>query len=174
MVFSSRFKTLFSCTAGFLFLGFQLQVIADNQDDALTLLQVTNAATRFDQAAASQTAAIVRTFASIVNMSSNVILPEPVRLEISSCYLEEFAWSRFESGFAQIFAANLSAEELALLIDFFSARSIPPPQIDQFRQLITKASAIELQAADLMFAQTESCDRNSVQIIRRYLAENAN
>ena len=165
-------KAVVACLYGLLFLA--PQVYADNQDEARKLLRVTNVAERFEQATAMQTAAIVRTFASIVNMSSDVILPLEIRRQISACYQEEFAWSRFESGFAEIFAANMSADELTLLIDFYSARSIPPPRINQFKQLINKADAIELQASEFMFAQTESCDRNSLHIIRAFLTEDAN
>lgn len=143
---------------------------ADKLDDAYRLLRITEVASEFEQAARQQTRNVIRTYSSIVAMSTDQQLPESIKQEIARCYLETFAWEKFEPGIASIFADNLSAIELTLMIDFFSDKSVPPPMIGQFKALIARASIIEQMAIDYMFSQTEGCDAQNVDLILQFLS----
>jgi len=143
---------------------------ADKLDDAYRLLRITEVAREFEQATHQQSRNVIRTYSSIVAMSTDRELPDSIKQEISRCYLETFAWEKFEPGIATIFADNLSATELKLMIDFFSDKSVPPPMIGQFKALIARADAIEQLAIDYMFSQTEGCDNQNVNLILDFLS----
>lgn len=143
---------------------------ADNLEEAHRLLKATSIAEDYEQASRDLAAEIVRTYASIIASATDVRLPLSLQRQIAGCYAANFAWERFENGIAQIFADNMSTEELALLIDFFSDRSIPPPSIGQFRVLIAKADIIEQLAVDFIFRNSEGCDEKNVALILAFLA----
>jgi hypothetical protein len=143
---------------------------ADELDDAYRLLRITEVAREFEQATHQQTRNVIRTYDSIVAMSTDRELPDSIKQQISACYLETYAWEKFEPGIAAIFADNLSRAELKLMIDFFSDKSVPPPKIEQFKALIARADAIEQMAIDYMFSQTEGCDEQNVRLILNFLA----
>lgn len=103
----------------------RLPAHADNQADARRLLRISAVAQGFAEAARQQTETIISTYASIVAESTDTELPDSLKAQIAQCYEETFAWERFEPGIVAIFADNLSQEELTLLIDFFSDRSVP-------------------------------------------------
>lgn len=142
---------------------------ADELDDAYRLLRITEVAREFEQATHQQTRNVIRTYDSIVAMSTDRKLPDSIKQQISACYLETYAWEKFEPGIAAIFADNLSRAELKLMIDFFSDRSVPPPKIEQFKALIARADAIEQMAIDYMFSQTDGCDEQNVRLIMNFL-----
>ena len=144
---------------------------ADNLDDAYRLLRITEVAREFEQATYQQTRNVIRTYSSIVAMSTDQELPDSIKQEISRCYLETYTWEKFEPGIAAIFADNLSTTELKLMIDFFSDKSVPPPMIEQFKTLIARADAIEQLAIDYMFSQTEGCDEQNVNLILKFLSD---
>ncbi|MCB1672246.1 MAG: hypothetical protein R3F41_11820 [Gammaproteobacteria bacterium] len=143
---------------------------ADNQADARRLLRISAVAQGFAEAARQQTETIISTYASIVAESTDTELPDSLKAQIAQCYEETFAWERFEPGIVAIFADNLSQEELTLLIDFFSDRSVPPPLIGNFRELIARAEAIEQLATEYIFSHSESCDARNVDLILEFLA----
>ncbi len=144
---------------------------ADELDDAYRLLRITEVAREFEQATNQQTRNVIRTYASIVAMSTDRELPDSIKQQISNCYLETYAWEKFEPGIAAIFANNLSRAELKLMIDFFSDKSVPPPKIEQFKALIARADAIEQMAIDYMFSQTQGCDEQNVTLIMNFLSD---
>ena len=144
---------------------------ADKLDDAYRLLRITEVAREFEQATTQQTRNVIRTYSSIVAMSTDQELPDSIKQEISNCYLETYAWEKFEPGIAAIFADNLSRAELRLMIDFFSDKSVPPPMIGQFKALIARADAIEQLAIEYMFGQTEGCDEQNVNLILDFLSD---
>jgi hypothetical protein len=147
------------------------EVSADKLEDAYRLLRITSAGQNFEQATRRQTDAVIREYAIIVASSTNRELPEFIKREITRCYAEALAWDQVEPGFAAIFAENLSAAELRMLIDFLSDKSVPPPLIDQFREMVAKADAIEQLAIDFMFDNTDSCEVRSVNMILEYLGD---
>ncbi len=145
--------------------------LADNLADALRLLRVTEVGEDFHRATRQQTRNVIRTYSIIVAMSTDQELPDAIKQAISRCYEETFGWERFESGIATIFADNFTGEELNLLIDFFSDRSVPPPLIDKFKAVVARAETIEKLAVDYIFSQTQGCDAYNVNLILDYLAD---
>lgn len=142
---------------------------ADPLDDARRILRITNAREKFELAVTRQAAEIVRTYASIVVMATDVELPPAVRQEIERCYRQTYAWDNFAEGIARLFVESLEAAELRLLVDFYSDRSVPPPQIGRFRELIAKADGIEQRAIEYMFTASGGCEEKNVQLILSYL-----
>ena len=143
---------------------------ADKLGDAHRLLRITEVARDFEQATRHQTRNVIRTYSSIVATTTDQELPDTIKQEISSCYLETYAWEKFESGIANIFADNLSALELKLMLDFFSDKSVPPPMIGQFKALIARADEIEELAIDFMLNQTQGCEEQNVRLILNFLS----
>jgi hypothetical protein len=144
--------------------------VADKLSDAHRLLRITEIGEQFDITAKRQTSDILRTYSSIVVMSTDVTLPESLIQQISNCYSTTYTWKNFEPGIAQIFADNLSQLELRLLLDFFSDKSVPPTQIERFKNLRDKAGTIEQLAIDYMFSHSDGCDEQNVDLILAYLA----
>lgn len=142
----------------------------DTLSDARRLLQLTEVAREFELTTRQQANTVIRTYASIVAMSTQQQLPDTIKQEIARCYQQTYAWELFEPGIAEIFAANLSATELQLLIDFYSDKSVPPPMIGTFKALIARAEVIEQMAIDYIFDQTEGCDARNVELIVDFLA----
>ncbi|MBT8145457.1 MAG: DUF2059 domain-containing protein [Gammaproteobacteria bacterium] len=144
---------------------------ADKLNQAYRLLRITEVAREFEQATFQQARNVIRTYSSIVAMSTDQQLPNSIKQQISNCYLQTYAWEKFEPGIAAIFAEHLSEAELKLMIDFFSDKSVPPPMIGQFKELIARADAIEQLAIDYMFSQTEGCDEQNVNLILKFLSD---
>ena len=164
-------RGIFLASVGLLFCLLLTQVaVADKLGDAHRLLRITDVGEQFELTAKSQTLDILRTYSSIVVMTTDIQLPESVKQQISYCYFQTYIWDKFEPGIAKIFADNLSQIELRLLIDFFSDRSVPPTQIEQFKNLRTKAQTIEQLSIDYMFNHSEGCDEQNVELILTYLA----
>jgi hypothetical protein len=153
-----------------LFLALSPQTFGDPLSDARRLLQLTEAAREFELATRQQANTVIRTYASIVAMSTEQELPGSIKQEIARCYQQTYAWELFEPGIAEIFAANLSATELQLLIDFYNDKSVPPSQIDTFKALIARADVVEQMAIDYIFDQSEGCDARNVELILNFLA----
>jgi len=143
---------------------------ADKLDDAHRLLKITDIGEQFELTAKSQTSDILRTYSSIVVIATDINLPESVKQQISYCYFQTYTWDKFEPGIAKIFADNLSQIELRLLIDFFSDRSVPPTQIEQFKNLRKKAPTIEQLSIDFILNHSDGCDEHNVELILAYLA----
>ena len=133
-------------------------------------MKITSAGKNFEAVAERQSRDIVRTFDSIVYQSAATGLPENIRTAITDCYVQEFSWEKFASGVAAILADNLNEQELSLLLDFYQDRSVPPDQIDAFKDTLSKATAIQQQAIDYIFANSNDCLDYSSRLIRDYLA----
>ena len=156
---------------GLLLLFSQGTVRGDNLADAYTLLRTTEVAREFELAARHQAGNVIRTFSSIVATSTDYELPDSLQQEMLLCYEEAFAWHRFEPGIAMIFAQTLSAEELGLLIDFFNDKSVPPPMIETFRAVISRAEEIERLAMDYLVKQSADCEQANVALILKFLSD---
>ena len=145
-------------------------VHADAVRDANRLLRVTNMGSRFESTALQQTREIIRTYASIVNMSVDITLPQQIKNSIADCYAEVYAWEHFQAGIARILADNLSQKELRLLTDFYSDRGLPPMEIDTFKRIVAKADHIQRISADYIFANSDSCVQRDAELIQDYLS----
>ena len=145
-------------------------VLADKLDDARKLLKTTEIDEKFNLAAQSQTGDIIRTYASIVAMTTNVELTDSIKQQIISCYEQTYTWENFESGFVRIFAETFSELELNLLIDFFSDKSVSPTNIAQFKNLRDKAEIIEQETIEFMFTNSIGCDSRNVELIQAFVA----
>ncbi len=145
-------------------------VLADNLSDAHRLLRITDMGEKFKHTTQSQTADIVRTYSSIVVMTTDVTLPESIKRQIANCYYQTYTWEKFEPGIARIFADTLSQTELRILIDFFSDRSIPPAYIELFKNLRDKSGTIERLSIDYIVDHSEGCDKQNVSLILAFLA----
>ncbi|MCH7817018.1 MAG: hypothetical protein IIC60_10670 [Proteobacteria bacterium] len=143
---------------------------ADTNQAAKRLLRVTDIGRKFESMALQQTRDIIRTYASIVSMSVQVALPAQIKQDIAACYAEVYAWKNFAPGIAQILAENLSQKELQLLIDFYGNRSLPPMEIQTFKDILAKAGQIQQISADYIFAHSTSCVERDADLIRSYLA----
>lgn len=104
-------------------------------------------------------------------METGVELPNPIRAAIADCYAREYAWHKFERGFAAILSQHLSAVQIDLLIGFYRNQGIPPNQIQHFKDAIASASAIAASSADLIFTTSPGCVKQDAQLISRYLSE---
>ena len=104
-------------------------------------------------------------------MEAGVELPNPIRAAIADCYKREYAWHKFERGFAVILSQHLSAVQIDLLIGFYRNQGIPPNQIQRFKNAIASAGAIAANSADLIYTTSPGCVQQDSQLIRRYLFE---
>lgn len=102
-------------------------------------------------------------------MEAGVELPNPIRAAIADCYAREYAWHKFERGFAVILSQHLSAVQIDLLIGFYRNQGIPPNQIQRFKNAIASAGAIASNSADLIYTTSPGCVQQDSQLIRRYL-----
>ena len=104
-------------------------------------------------------------------MEKGVELPDLIRTAIANCYAREYAWHKFERGFAVILSQHLSAIQIDLLIGFYRNQGIPPNQIQHFKDAIASASAIAANSADLIYTTSPGCIQQDVQLISSYLSE---
>ena len=74
-------------------------------------------------------------------METGLELPNLIRNAIANCYAREYAWHKFERGFAVILSQHLSAVQIDLLIGFYRNQGIPPNGIQHFKDAIASASA---------------------------------
>lgn len=142
---------------------------ADALRDAKRLLRVTNISRQFESVVLQQTRDIVRSYSSIVSTMAKVSLPQRITRSIASCYIEMYTWEKFESGIAGILAGNLSQKELRLLIDFYSNRSLPPMEIQAFKDIIANAQQIQQLSADFIFENSSNCVERDAELIFTYL-----
>lgn len=156
-----------------MFLGSGSKLLADELRDASRLLVVTNMEHQFEAMTALQTRNIIRTYDSIVATSSDISLPQSIKNRIAACYADTYAWEKFEPGIARIFADNLSAKELRLLIDFYRSRGLPPTEIGTFKNTIAKAEEIKQLSAEYIFSQSDGCVEQDARLILDYLDESA-
>ena len=104
-------------------------------------------------------------------MEAGVELPNPIRAAIADCYAREYAWHKFERGFAVILSQHLTAVQIDLLIGFYRNQGIPPNQIQRFKKAIASAGAIAVNSADLIYTTRPGCVQQDSQLIRRDLFE---
>lgn len=142
---------------------------ADSLRDANRLLRVTEVGKQFESMALRQTRNIIRTYSSIVSTSVNSSLPPQIKSSIATCYAEAYAWEKFESGIAEILADKFSQKEMWLLIDFYSNRSLPPMEIQSFKNAIAKSAQIEQMSAEYIFANSDGCVERDAELILGYL-----
>ncbi len=143
--------------------------LGDALADARLLLRVSNTAEHFETRTQFQVSNILRTYASIVAMESDVELPAGIRSAIAECYTQEYAWENFQGGFAEIIAENLSPQQIQLLIGFYRNRGLPPSQIDTFKATIAKAELIAAISADYIFRNSPGCAHRDVQLINAFI-----
>ena len=148
---------------------FTESAVADSLRDANQLLRVTEAGKQFESTALRQTRNIIRTYSSIVSTSANSSLPLQIKSSIAACYAEAYAWEKFESGIADILVDKFSQKEIRLLIDFYSNRSLPPMEIQSFKNVIAKSAQIEQMSAAYIFANSDGCVERDVELILGYL-----
>lgn len=145
---------------------------ADNLSDASRLLRVAGIGRLFEETAQLQTRDIIRTYASIVNMSAQMTLPDQIRNDIAECYRVMYAWDKFESGIARLFADNLNQRELLLLIDFYSSRGLSPTEIKTFKGTIAKADELQLLINEYIFTHSRGCVEQDTKSILSYVNQN--
>ena len=104
-------------------------------------------------------------------METGLELPNLIRNAIANCYAREYAWHKFERGFAVILSQHLSAVQIDLLIGFYRNQGIPPNRIQHFKDAIASASAIAANSAELIYTTSPGCVQQDVQLISRYLSE---
>ena len=141
----------------------------DAIDDARLLLRISNTAEHFEARTQSQISDILRTYASIVAMESDLELPAGIRSAIAACYTQEYAWENFRGGFAEIIAEHLSRQQIQLLIGFYRNRGLPPFQIDTFKATIAKAELIKAISADYIFSSSPGCVHRDAQLINSFI-----
>ena len=124
----------------------------------------------FKSLALRQTRDILRTYASIVSMSTEIALPEQITNSIAACYVDEYAWEKFQPGIARILADNLSQKQLHLLTDFYLNRGLPPMEIQTFKDTIAMAEHIQHLTAEYMYSNSASCVEQDAALILAYLA----
>lgn len=143
---------------------------ADTLDNANRLLKITRVGDRFEAAIRVQARDIVRTYSIIVASQVDVDLPIELTQRIEQCYTQVYAWRNFSSGIAKVLADNLSPRELEILIGFYSDQGLPPTEIENFKNTITKAELIQLESVEFIFQNSASCvDRDAV-LIHSFLA----
>jgi len=148
-----------SCAAG-----------ADSLQSANTLLKVSNSAQQFSEQTQDHIKKVLRTYSSIVAMETGIELPNTIRSAIADCYSREYDWSKFERGFADILSQHLSTIQIELLIGFYRNESIPPAQIENFKNAIRSAGAIAKNSADLIYKTGPGCVKQDARIISEYLS----
>ena len=153
------------------FLGVANSSFADSLTYANKLIRVTNASKSFEAIAEQQINLILRTYRGIVRKSTGADLPMDIRDLIRECYRSEYSWEKFERGFATILAQRLDENELKNLIDFHTAKSIPPAQIPVFKESIEKAGSIHADSIDYMILNSDNCIEKDAQWIRAYLRQ---
>ena len=104
-------------------------------------------------------------------METGLELPNLIRAAIANCYAREYAWHKFERGFAVILSQHLSAVQIDLLIGFYRNQGIPPNQIQRFKNAIASASAIAANSAELIYTTSPGCVQQDVAINQQYLSE---
>ena len=132
---------------------------------------MSNSAQQFNKQTQNHVTKVLRTYSSIVAMETGIELPNPIRSAIANCYAREYAWSKFESGFATILSQHLSPAQIELLIGFYRNKSIPPNQIENFKKAIASGDAIAANSADLIYTTSLGCVQQDVQLITRYLSD---
>lgn len=142
---------------------------ADAVDDAVRLLRAADAGSRFTAQAERQARGIIRTYASIVNMSVDAVLPQRIRRAIAECYASVYAWENFAPGIARILADELSRRQLRLLTDFYRSRALPPAEIPTFRDAIARARRVERAAADYIYSNSVGCVERDARLIMDWL-----
>ena len=128
---------------------------------------------RFESTTLLQTRNIIRTYSIIVSRSADSSLPQQIKRAIAACYAEAYAWEKFEPGIAKILADKFSQKEMRLLIDFNSSRSLPPREIQNFKDAIAKGTQIERLSADYIFANSNGCVEHDAELILAYLNSNS-
>jgi len=144
---------------------------ADPVRDAERLLRIADAEAKFEHRAERQAQRIIHNYTVIISRNTDYRLPVPIRQRIADCYSQAYRWENFADGFARILAANLSSEELGLLIDFHRNLGLPPDKLDVFRDTVAKVGLIHEQAADFIFSSSPGCVDQDAQIILRHLHE---
>lgn len=139
--------------------------------DANRLLRASNVSKQFESITLLQTRNIIRTYSSIVATSTDVELPLWLKREIAACYEQAFAWEKFEDGIAQILLDNFSEDELSLLTDFYRSEGLPPTEITNFKAAIAKGEVIQQLSADYIFANSDGCAEQDVDLILNFLAD---
>ena len=104
-------------------------------------------------------------------METGLELPNLIRNAIANCYAREYAWHKFERGFAVILSQHLSAVQIDLLIGFYRNQGIPPNQIQRFKNAIASAGAIAVNSADLIYTTSPGCVQQDSRLITKYLFE---
>ena len=160
-----------SCLSLLSFLIFTSTVGAAEIRDADRLLRVSNVASQFESMTLLQTQNIIRTYTSIVAMSSEVELPQWIKMEIAACYKQTFAWEKFEDGIAQILLDNFSNHEMILLTNFYRSEGLPPTEIPNFKAAIAKGEMIQQLTADYIFANSDGCAEHDIDLILGFLAD---
>ena len=160
-----------SCLSLLSFLFLASTVGAAEIRDANRLLRASNVASQFESMTLLQTRNIIRTYSSIVAMSADVELPQWIKKEIAACYEQAFAWEKFEDGIAQILLDNFSKAEMSLLTDFYRSEGLPPTEIPNFKAAIAKGEMIQQLTADYIFANSEGCAEQDIELILSFLAD---
>ena len=114
---------------------------------------------------------MLRTYSSIVAMETGLELPNLIRNALATCYAREYAWHKFERGFAVILSQHLSAVQIDLLIGFYRNQGIPPNQSQRFKNAIASAGAIAVNSADLIYKTSPGCVQQDSRLITKYLFE---
>ena len=144
---------------------------ADAIVEANRLLRVTSLGQKFESVAQQQTRDILRTYSSIVSMSTAVSLPTTLKQAIAECYAEAYAWKNFEPGIARILAENLSRKEIRLLIDFYRDLGLPPMEIQAFKDTIAKADQIVQISSEYILSNSVGCVDRDTTLILNYLTK---
>ena len=139
--------------------------------DANRLLRVSNVASQFESRTQLQTRNIIRTYSSIVAMSTDVKLPEWIKREIADCYEQAFAWENFEDGIAQILLDNFSEDEMKLLTNFHRSEGLPPTEITNFKAAVAKGKVIQQLTAEYIFDNSNGCAEHDIDLILGFLAD---
>lgn len=160
-----------NCLGLLSFLFLSSTVVAAEIRDANRLMRASNVAGQFESMTLLQARNIIRTYSSIVAMSADVELPQWIKMEIAQCYQQTFAWENFEAGIAQIFLENFSEGEMSLLTDFYQSEGLPPTEIDNFKAAIAKGEMIQQLTADYIFANSDGCVEQDIDLILSFLAD---
>ena len=143
-----------------------------NLRDANRLLELTDLGSQFDRITDVQTQKIIRTYASIVQVSKSVVLPEDIKKQIRSCYANAYSWEKFSHGIAEILAKSFTHKEITLLIEFYSDLGLSPTEIGAFKSLIKKAQLIEEVSFQYIHENSESCVVEDSKLINHFLNNN--
>lgn len=165
-----------ACAATLVALFFLLsglpEVHADKLEEVEQLLHISNAGDRFEARANDQAKRLIYQYSVIVRRNTNYRLPGSLERRIAACYADQYRWENFAPGIARILAANLSDQELQILIDFHRNLGLPPSAIEVFRRTAAKADLISELSADYIFSQSRGCLEQDVQLILDHLQAN--